>query len=42
MQFERDDVELLEISWLKPHEEVHPKKVIELFEFNVAITPDAS
>ena len=35
MQFERDDVELIEINWLKAHEEVHPKKVIELFEMTL-------
>ena len=35
MQFEREDVELIDINWLKAHEEVHPKKVIELFEMTL-------
>ncbi|MAK04517.1 MAG: hypothetical protein CMA03_01345 [Euryarchaeota archaeon] len=35
MRFEQKDVELLDINWLKAHEEVHQKKVIELFEMTL-------
>ena len=35
MQYETKDVELVDINWLKPHEEVHQKKVIELFEMTL-------
>jgi hypothetical protein len=35
MQYETKDVELVDINWLKAHEEVHPKKVIELFEMTL-------
>jgi len=35
MQYETNDVELVDINWLKAHEEVHPKKVIELFEMTL-------
>jgi len=35
MQYETKDVELVDIEWLKPHEEVHQKKVIELFEMTL-------
>ena len=35
MQYETKDVELVDIKWLKPHEEVHQKKVIELFEMTL-------
>tara|TARA_B100000029_G_scaffold395976_1_gene393905 strand:+ start:102 stop:512 length:411 start_codon:yes stop_codon:yes gene_type:complete len=35
MQYETDDVELVDINWLKAHEEVHQKKVIELFEMTL-------
>lgn len=35
MQYEVDDVELVDINWLKAHEEVHQKKVIELFEMTL-------
>ena len=35
MRFEQKDVELLDIHWLKAHEEVHQKKVIELFEMTL-------
>ena len=35
MHYEADDVELVDINWLKAHEEVHQKKVIELFEMTL-------
>ncbi len=35
MQYEVGDVELVDINWLKAHEEVHQKKVIELFEMTL-------
>ncbi len=35
MQYETNDVELVDMNWLKAHEEVHPKKVIELFEMTL-------
>tara|TARA_B100000945_G_scaffold56350_1_gene41520 strand:- start:8576 stop:8986 length:411 start_codon:yes stop_codon:yes gene_type:complete len=35
MKFEQKDVEILDINWLKAHEEVHQKKVIELFEMTL-------
>ena len=35
MQFEANDIELVDINWLKAHEEVHQKKVIELFEMTL-------
>ena len=35
MRFEQKDVELFDINWLKAHEEVHQKKVIELFKMTL-------
>ena len=35
MQYEASDVELVDIKFLKAHEEVHQKKVIELFEMTL-------
>ena len=35
MQYHSSDVELVKIKWLKAHEEVHEKKVIELFKMTL-------
>ena len=35
MQYRSSDVELVEISWLKAHEEIQEKKVIELYDMTL-------